>query len=181
MNIRSFVKGMVLTLAVFATHFSHAEFINTCVLEGEIRLSETTQIICQSTTGEPVNLTVAPGTRIITNGQSLAILTTGNLILPTQTLGGLSIQSFDSQSAQEISDARQVSIFAQTASGYLQIDNRGQTADGLAGDVSVEFVTLSDFDQDIHVDEFTHVELILNGYTAASLGETHKFGELEKN
>jgi hypothetical protein len=166
MTFRSLSLGtwiVGLTLAVSG----HAELIETCTINQDLKLTEATQILCIG------NLQVADNLRLLTQGFSLTIITSGNVDFGA----GFTIAASDNARVEPAP----IEIVATTASGYLRIDNRGLNDSNAPGTVHIEYVSTNAYDQDIYVNSLTPVELILNGFYVTAVGSNYKMGERIRN
>ncbi len=145
---------------IFTPHASATTTLETCKLSGQIQLSEDTQISCAG------DLQIDDSTSIHQHGFALDIATSGNIILGHRGGKGLVVQG-----------SGPLTIYAQTAYGYLQIEKLGAAAKSSDTLVSLEYTTLAPgYDQDLQLEDHMRVDLILNGYTMNSAGSTYKFG-----
>ena len=116
LSLGSWMVGLVMALS------GHAETVQTCSFKGQIVLNESTQILCIG------DLKVDGRARILTQGFSLTIITSGN----ADFAKGLDIVAYDS-SLNNGGDGGSILISATTASGYLRIDNQGFTSANAPG------------------------------------------------
>lgn len=122
-----------------------------CELRGLIVLDSPTTIMCTK------DLNVAAGTKIITNGNPLQILVGG-----TANFADLSITSYP-ETTPAGHEASPIYLYARLATGYLEINNRGSSANDMGGEVKLEYTSVVDYDHTINVSETTVVDVTLNG------------------
>ena len=161
LSLSTWIVGMTLAVSI------HAEVIETCTINHDVKLSEATQILCLG------DLAVISDYRILTQGFALTMIPSANIDF------GARLTIAVSEVANE--EPGTIEIVATTASGFLQIDNRSLNENGAPGTVRIEYVSTNAYDHDIYVNSFTQVELILNGFNATAVGSTYKMGELVRN
>lgn len=124
-----------------------------CDFSGHIELTEMRSIVCDR------DITFAPGTVIVTNGNYLDIRAVGNI-----DFGGLQIVSFLEDGQSVNADASEVYISGQTAIGSVSIRNLGRTEFALGGNITIDFLTVDcSYAQDLETsDDSTILDPLAN-------------------
>ena len=123
------------------------EIYETCTLDGSLELKRPTQIFCAG------DMNVKDGAEIVTNGHGLQIVALGRMNFGTSDGVGLNI------TAKSL-DAGKVFVFARTASGTLNIDNKAQN---FGADVEIEFGSSFRYTQTVDAGRAAAVRTLING------------------
>lgn len=123
------------------------EIFETCTLDGSLELGRPTQIFCSG------DMKVNDGAEIVTNGHGLQIVALGRMAFGSSDGVGLNIVA-------RAKDAGKVFVYARTASGTLNIDNKAQN---LGGDVEIEFGSSFRYNQTVDAGKAAAVRTVING------------------
>lgn len=143
--------------------------LKTCHLQGRIRLTEATQLICDS------DMLVDDGAEIVTEGHELQIFVYGRAYFGGSS-HGFKIRSFDEASvdADIAGSGNTVLIYARTASGYLKVDNQGLRESDTGGDISLEYGSTYSYDHELFTGRAAGAEMFRSGELVALTGPARK-------
>jgi|GEM_PF-5031264 len=144
--LKQIVVLTFLALTAFAAQAENAP-LETCKIDSSLELTQTTQIFCGD------DLVIADGVEISTNGFGLQIVALGRVRFGTANGLGLNI------TAKAVT-AGKVFIYARTASGQLNIDNK---AADLGADVEIEYGSTYRYTQTTDAGRAAEVRTYVNG------------------
>lgn len=140
---------LIFSAAAFGAEKVAEDILETCKIETSFELKGPTQIFCSS------DLNVQDGSEIITNGHGLQIVAMGRVRFGSENGLGLKVTA-------QAKNAGKVFIYARTASGQLNIDNKATL---LGGDVEIEYGSSFGYVQTVEPGRAAEVRTVVGGQT----------------
>jgi hypothetical protein len=143
----AFLSLLIFSASSYGSEKITGEILETCKIETSFELKAATQIFCSA------DLSVQDGAEIITNGHGLQIVAMGRVRFGSENGLGLIIRA-------QAKNAGKVFIYARTASGQLNIDNKATL---LGGDVEIEYGSSFGYAQTVEPGRAAEVRTLVGG------------------